>query len=409
MKLTIFIDLLIHSILVKRNFLSLVLALLAVRSVAQTDTTETKYNLSYGGKGWHLESSDGVNTMNFELRLQFRYSYPFEQDPSTLESLSANDQHILQIRRARMKIGGTAFTTKLEYYMEYELASANLLDFWAIYSFSDAFRLQVGQYKVRYNSARVISSGKQETAERSIITKPFTVDRQIGLTIFGNLEGRGALNLSYWLGAFNGTGRGAYVDDDTKLMYQTRLQWNVFGKEMKFAGSNLVKRDEWQGHFAGGYVYNVSQFTRFSQSGGGQLEGYPEEGEFGQYRTQQYFVESAFKKNGFSWLQEYHWKEIYDQVNTTTRVLKGGYAQLGTFPQTYFDAFPEPLEIAIRYAQYRPDSNLTLTEYEYTFVTNWFFSGHRNKLTAECSWLNVKQNGQDEDGLRIRVQWEVSF
>ena len=28
------------------------------------------------------------------------------------------------------------------------------------------------------------------------------------MTVFGNLSGKGALNFSYWLAVFNGTGRG---------------------------------------------------------------------------------------------------------------------------------------------------------------------------------------------------------
>ena len=76
----------------------------------------------YGDKGWHLETPNGNYATDLQLRLQLRYSYPFEQDPTSLEDLNKEQQHILQIRRARVKIGGHAFTPKLKYYMEYELA-----------------------------------------------------------------------------------------------------------------------------------------------------------------------------------------------------------------------------------------------------------------------------------------------
>ncbi len=60
------------------------------------------------------------------------------------------------------------------------------------------------------------------------------MDRQMGLTVFGNLKGQGALNFSHWMAVFSGTG--------------------------------------------------MCQFTRFSQNGGGQLRGYPDPSQSGQYR-----------------------------------------------------------------------------------------------------------------------------
>jgi hypothetical protein len=45
----------------------------------------------------------------------------------------------------------------------------------------------------------------------------------------------------------------------------------------------------------------------------------------------------------------------------------------------------------------------------YSFAGNWFFSGHRNKLTAEISYLNFKDPVQGEEGgTNIRVQWDIS-
>ena len=166
--------------------------------LAQPDSLNEGTNFYYEDKGWHFESTNGNYATDFQLRLQLRYSYPFEQDPVSLEDFNNEKQHILQIRRARIKIGGHAFTPKLKYYMEYELAASSLLDFWAIYSFNRSLKIQVGQYKARYNTERIVSSGRQQTAERSILTRPFTIDRQTGLTVFGNLDGGGALNFSYW-------------------------------------------------------------------------------------------------------------------------------------------------------------------------------------------------------------------
>ena len=149
--------------------------------------------------------------------------------------------------------------------MEYELAALNLLDFWARYSFNQAPKIQFGQYKARYNTERVISSGRLQT---------------------------------------------------------------------------------------------------------------------------------AFKKSGFSWQQEFHWKRIYDRLENTSRTLNGNYFQLGTFPVTHIKKFPKQLELAARYAIFYPDLGIEqFKEEEFTFSLNWFFKGHPNKLTAEVGCLGTGRKG----------------
>ena len=378
--------------------------------MGQSDSLSTQQKIYYGDKGWHLETDDGKYATDIQLRLQLRYSFPFEQSPLSLEDFDNGRQHILQIRRARMKIGGNAFTPKLKYYMEYELASSNLLDFWAIYSFNKAIRVQAGQYKARYNTERIISSGRLQTADRSILTRPFTIDRQTGLTVFGNISGPGVLNFSYWMAVFSGIGRGQFIHDDDALMWTFRGQWNMFGEEMGFVSSDIKQLSAWRGYLAGGFVTNQSQFTRFSQNGGGQLRGYPDPGEPGQYRVNQFFVETAFKKSGFSWQQEFHWKRIHDNLDNTSRTLGGNYYQLGTFPVTYIKNFPKQLELAARYSFYFPDLSTTNSgEQEITFSLNWFFKGLNNKLTAEISYLELEEDDIMQPGWRFRFQWDVSF
>ena len=44
-----------------------------------------------------------------------------------------------------------------------------------------------------------------------------------------------------------------------------------------------------------------------------------------------------------------------------------------------------------------------------TVGLNWFFNGHRNKLTLDYSWLNFEDFGDNATRNRLRFQWEVSF
>jgi hypothetical protein len=48
-------------------------------------------------------------------------------------------------------------------------------------------------------------------------------------------------------------------------------------------------------------------------------------------------------------------------------------------------------------------------EREYTIAANWFFHGHRNKLTADVSYINRRMAPENDTSTRFRIQWDWSF
>ena len=125
--------------------------------------------------------------------------------------------------------------------------------------------------------------------------------------------------------------------------------------------------------------------------------------------------EFAFKYRGFSAQQEYHRKRIKDTVTGIRNELTGGYVQAGYFFHHVMPEFPEPLELAIRYAYVdEPNAVDRLLENrreELTVGANWFFAGHNNKLTLDYSWLDIEDSllFMEESDNRLRLQWDVSF
>ena len=347
--------------------------------------------------------------MNLEFRGQFRLSYPTDTDPLTLSDYQ-DEQLKLGIKRARLKVGGHSFKPWLKYYLEYELFSSNLLDFRLMYEKLPWLKIKVGQWKVQYNRERIISSGKQQTMERSILTRAFTVDRQQGVSVFGHLEGEGLANFNYWLSVFMGTGMGSTGNDDNHLMYMSRLQWNFMGESLKFSGTDLEFHDQFVGLLALGAVTNRSPYTRFSQSGGGQLEGF-DPGAAGQYRVNQAMQESAGKYRGFSWQQEFHIKQIRDLVNGTVTDMAGNLIQAGYFFHHLWNAIPDNVEFYGRQAFYLPDLSVSdQLQNEISFGFNWFIQGHRIKLTGEASHLRTDiALSESMGGWRYRFQLDVSF
>ena len=366
--------------------------------------------VEYTGKGFQFNTPDDKFLLQLESRLQFRYAYPQDQDPITFEDFEDTNTHVFEVNRARLKIGGHAYKPWLKYYWEYDVVGGNLLDFRVMIEKWDFFSVKVGQWKTYFTRERVISSGKQQLVDRSIINRPFTVDRQQGVELYGRIFPEKLFDLSYNISVLTGTGRGSSSNDDEHLMYVGRLQWNVFGRELGFTGSDLSITEKPEAIIAFAGVTNRSPYTRFSTSGGGQLIGF-EDGEDGQYRVNQFLLETALMYRGFSWQHESHYKEIHDNVLNRTTILKGSYFQAGYFLHQAWEAIPDPLEIAARYAWYTPDISVNDNLHkEIGAGVNWFFAGHRNKLTAEVTWLELEgPTFPVSDEVRVRVQWDISF
>ena len=119
--------------------------------------------------------------------------------------------------------------------------------------------------------------------------------------------------------------------------------------------------------------------------------------------------ETAFKYKGFSWQQEFHYKRIDDRVNLKETTLIGNYFQLGYFIHHLIPKVPEPLEIYARQSFYSLGKNIE-DNFEYTMGLNWFFKGHKNKLTLEYSYLFYNEYKPfDGNGGFFRLQWDVSI
>lgn len=371
-------------------------------------------NISYGSKGFQFQTKDSLYILQIQSRLQFRFATPDDQDPITFDDFYDDNSttNVFKINRARLKVGGHAYKPWLKYYWEYELGQSNLLDFRIMFEKWKWLSLKVGQWKVEFSRERRISSGEQQMVDRSILNRPFTVDRQQGVELYGHIQGKGLLDINYWTAVLTGTGRGSSQNDDSHLMYFGRLQWNILNGGLDFEGSDLEFHEKPTGIIAVSGVTNRSPYTRFSQSGGGSLAGF-EDGAPGQYRVNQYNIETAFMYKGFSWQSEFHQKEIQDKLDPveTTTILQGYYLQGGYFFGQIVSWWPKDLEVAARYSNYKPNITAGIDiEQEQSLAFNYFFKGHKNKLTMEISHFDYeRENFEYGDKWRFRIQWDISL
>ena len=240
------------------------------------------------------------------------------------------------------------------------------------------------------------------------MTPWFTVDRQKGIVASGRFDAGKTLDSSYWFGRLSGAGRGGDLDDADGL-WLGRYQWNFTKRVLGFSQSDIGRRDKPAGSVAIAAISGKSMYTQFSGAGGGQIPGF-EGGEADRYEIRQALFETAWQYRGFSWQQELHWKKITDSVSKREERIVGGYAQAGMFFSEVWDWTPEPLEFALRYALVDPDGGDNEgKERESVVAANWFFNGHRNKLSADISRVLRRDVADNETETRIRLQWDVSF
>ena len=245
-------------------------------SLKSEPSEQKKENYVTKGSGFEFHLLEEKYLLTVDFRGQFRAALNHNNFP-TKESDFQDDEDInMGINRARIKIGGYVMDPAFNFYLEQDIRGGNLLDFRAQIEKLPYLKFRVGQWKSRYSMERVISSGKQTGLERSLVNRAFTIDRQQGVSVYGNLEGKGAANMSYWAEVLLGSGRGGTVNDDDNLMYMLRLQWNPNGKELGFSGSDLKFTEKFVSSIAFAGVTNTSKYTRFSTSGGGQLYGFDE-------------------------------------------------------------------------------------------------------------------------------------
>lgn len=373
----------------------------------------------YGSDGFGVQTDDSRFALAIQNRIQVRYSNPFDSDPRTFSELERN-QSSFMVRRARTKLRGHAYHPWLEYYLQYDWADPILRDLSLTISKFRWATLEIGRAKVFYNDERKTSSANQQFVNRSIVNDIFTVDRQQGIQLYGNVFSDTRIDTTYYVGVFTGRGVGVRNNDDDHLMYNVRLQWNAQGGEIPFSQSDIEYSEQPALNFAIAANTNRSSCLAFetSQDSCRALPWAPYDtiGEPGQYKINQMMGEVRFKWVGFSLLNEIHVKEINDTIVAANDPFKrttllGGFIQAGYFPHTDIPQVPKGLEIAGRYALVDPRlAENNIRQHESSGIMTYYLSGHGNKVNFQLSQLALaSKNASTRSEQRLWVQWDLSF
>lgn len=397
------------------------------QEVAKSSSSTKKANLpasvSYGRNGFEIRTDDNQFSLAIQNRIQTRFSDPFDSDPRTLADLDRTESSFM-IRRARTKLTGHAYVPWLKYYLQYDWAQPVLRDLTLTMDKYPWAQVRVGRGKVTYNNERVASSGSQQFVNRSIVNDIFTVDRQQGIEIKGRLFADKWYDMTYYTGVFTGAGMSVRTNDDRNLMYSGRLQWNALGGELAFAQSDVEIHEKPALNIAVAANTNRSRCTAFETDASScrTLTDFrlgraryltATTAAAGQYRINQMMEEVNFKWKGFSFLHEFHAKNIQDTVtNDDDTTLLGGFVQAGFFPHEQMPLIPKNIEVAGRYAFVDMDNGRRNDKQtELSGVINYYLQGHFNKLSVQLSRLSVEDpiRVQEDTENRLWAQWELTF
>ena len=358
----------------------------------------------YGSKGLEYDPANSETSLWLGLRFQTRFdTYP--GDLTSANDLKGESANEIKLRRARIKGGGSLFADWLQIYSEYDFPSDTLLDYRVTATWQGWLSFRAGQWKSEFSRERIDSSGKQQFVERSISNYWFTVDRQRGVAAAARLARGTRADTRVHLEYLTGRGLGKSYESGRGL-WLGRLQWNPSGTQLPFSQAALNRYEKPVPSVAFVVVSGRSAHTRFSSNGGGDLPGLQP----GDFDLRQYLFETALHYRGFGWQQEFHFKRVTDRNTGARRELMGGYAQLGSFVSEWWPEVPPQLELVGRFAAVDPDRDQASDiQHEWTIGLNWFIRGHRNKITADYSWLDFDDPTQGTSRGRFRLQWELSL
>jgi len=373
--------------------LAVCFATLAGAQTAAPEGFEWGYNKGVFWRGPQFE-------VKLSTRTQFRYTYTMQDSDSILE-----DNGYFNIPRARLRLDGFAFYPWLKYKIQYDftgnadlcpsgsagcdstLRRPDLRDLYFDITRAGWASFRFGQFKAPLGIQEMTSSGDQEFVDRSIASERFAPSRQQGVMLYGSSFTK---LFNYEGGLFNGNARNKNANDNPGYMYVLRLHLDPNG-EYKLTESAVDYPDTVNWTIGAAYMNNTTD-TGFA-IGTENLTQETAEGFFG-LKYKRLFV-----------LADYYLR-TQDQPLGADAVDSDGYvAQVGFF------VVPSRIEIALRYSEVDPNTDLEDdAETEARIGFGWYFSKHDLKFQADYGQVENETKVPLEDTQDIfRAQFQIVF
>lgn len=369
------------------------------------------------GRGLTVRSEDGAFSLTIRGRVQALAEVSVA--PSTTTNPDSEESVEFMVRRGRLLFAGNLISSDLQYYVQLGMAPRDmepdllipLRDAYLTFTGIPNLSIRAGQMKVPFNRERVISSSSLQLVDRSPVNLEFTLDRDIGVQIFGtDLFGLGGI-LGYQIGVFQGDGR-LRVNEGAGLLYVGRLQVQPLGAfEDGYVEADLTREERARLSIGLGGAFNhEARRTRSTTGDFYQLGGFD-------YAHAE--LDFMFKYAGFSAMGELVYRQTtgastrmgtIDGLDITEVASNG----LGYFLQAGY-LFEPMIEVAARYAEIVPVTSpeLPVTSVrgrrEITLGLNWYPLEHNLKLQFDWSHISDPAGDFGDGTHRFRLQMQAYF
>ncbi|MFC0263355.1 porin [Fontibacter flavus] len=336
-------------------------------------------------------SKDSVFLMNFRFRMQNRAGF------NTLDGDDFEvNQFEMRVRRLRLRFDGFVGNPKLQYYIQLAFSRADLdlesglvaqpiRDAILYYVFNDNFYIGFGQSKLPGNRQRVISSGNQQFADRSLANALFTIDRDFGLFLYQTIPFKNASIIQLKGVISTGDGRNAPAINNG-LAYTGRLEYLPFGK---FTNSGDYSEGDLEFEPKPKLALGITFSKNYKANRtGGQLG--PEL--FATRNMDSFIVDGIFKYQGLAISVEYLQRTSSDPITSNA---EGDirFVSVGKGLNSQISKMLDPKnEIALRYTKVTPDASIAQFQNradELLAGYSHYINGHRIKIQANFGykWL----------------------
>lgn len=342
-------------------------------------------------KGIEFVGKDSLFSLRLQFRMQNRAAFLTRND----EDLSAGSYEF-RVRRLRLKMEGFVYSPKLTYKvqlafsrgdMDWDMTqesevntSVNIVRDAVIYyePWKD-LKFGFGQTKLPGNRQRVISSGDQQFADRSIVNATFTIDRDFGF--FASYK----RNYFAVLGSLtSGEGRNS-SNSNSGLSYTGRVEalpFGAFSDKNDYQEGDLAREQKPKLSIGASYNFNDDAVRS-----GGQLG----RDLFLKTDMTTISLDLLFKYKGFALYSEFMQRNCSNPItfSSDTTQIQPVYSGYGFLQQVSY-LFKSNWEVALRYAEVTPFSsvynnpvftsvNLKKNQEFQLGVTKYFY-GHRVKV-----------------------------
>jgi phosphate-selective porin OprO/OprP len=342
-----------------------------------TKNVEVGYN-----NGAYIKTKDDrwLLKMNVGVEPEYIYSMPD----------NGNDSGTFKMRRVRLWMTGNGFEPWLQYFTQFsfEGSSPALRDAYLQATKLDYLQPRFGQYKVPFDREYLDSGFALPFVERSIASDAFSLQRDIGFQLAGNLLEK---RVTYAAGMFNGSGANQ-SNVNNKYMYVGRVVWQPFGPYPYAQPPLGTKQDPlFALGAAGAYMPGLAPGERKTFAGPlGNTQIVPVTSDVYELTSDVAFRYKRFWLGGGYYFRNIDPQELTGIYRSTDAW--GMYAQAGFF------IIPDKFEFAGRYSYVDPDNPTgkgTNPQYELTFGLNYYFYGQRIKAQLNYSYFRTEADPSD--------------